>query len=193
MKKGITLLFICVGLFVFAQSVAGDISRANELYRLSQFAQAEAIYRQVLAKEPANHTAAFNLANALQKQQKYEEAAQLLERISPSAKEDLKPAAYYNQGVAYTKQKELEKSIEAYKNALRSNPDDQQTRENLQKALRELKQKEEQNKQQNSGGGGGMSQKQADQKLKLLQEKERQLQQKLQNQKGQGGGGSKNW
>jgi Ca-activated chloride channel homolog len=193
MKKGITVLFICVGLFVFAQSVNGDISHANELYRLSQFAQAEAIYRQVLAKDPSNTVAGFNLANALQKQQKYEEAAQLLERFAPAAKEDLKAPAFYNQGVAYTKQKELEKSIEAYKGALRNNPDDQQARENLQKALRELKQKEEQNKQQNSGGGGGMSQKQADQKLKLLQEKEQQLQQKLQNQKGQGGGGSKDW
>lgn len=193
MKQIITVLFIGTALVVFAQSVNGDISRANELYRLSQFAQAEAIYRQVLSNDPLNAVAGFNLANALQKQQKYEEAAQVLERMAPAAKEDLKPLAYYNQGVAYTRQKELEKSIEAYKNALRNNPDDQQARENLQKALREQKQKEEQNKQQNSGGGGGMSQKQADQKLKLLQEKERQLQQKLQNQKGQGGGGSKDW
>ena len=192
MKKGLMIALLSMTLYALAQSVAGDISRANELYRVSQFAQAEAIYRQVLAKEPNNTVAAYNLANALQKQQKYDEAAQLLERIAPSAQPDKKSSIFYNQGVAYTKQKELEKSIEAYKSALRNDPNDQQARENLQKALRERKQKEEENKK-SSGGGGGMNEKQADQKLKMLQEKERQLQQRLQNQKGQGGGGNKDW
>ena len=40
-----------------------------------------------------------------------------------------------------TSQKKLEESIEAYKNALRYNPDDKEARENLQKALLELKKK----------------------------------------------------
>lgn len=192
MKRGFVIACLCLALYAVAQSVAGEISRANELYKVSQFAQAEAIYRQVLTKEPNNTIAAYNLANALQKQQKYDEAAQMLERIAPAAQPDKKAAIFYNQGVAFTKQKELEKSIEAYKNALRNDPADQQARENLQKALRELKQKQEENKQ-SSGGGGGMNQKQADQKLKMLEEKERQLQQRLQNQKGQGGGGNKDW
>ena len=40
-----------------------------------------------------------------------------------------------------SQQKNLEESIEAYKNALRNNPDDKEARENLQKALLELRKK----------------------------------------------------
>jgi tetratricopeptide (TPR) repeat protein len=68
-----------------------------------------------------------------------------LDGIVKDSKENLvKSAAHYNNGVIKTKQKDLEGSIEDYKNALRLNPDDLQARENLQKALLELKQKQQQ-------------------------------------------------
>ena len=54
---------------------------------------------------------------------------------------ELKGKAYYNKGVVLSRSKKLEESIEAYKNALRQNPDDKEARENLQKALLELKKK----------------------------------------------------
>lgn len=179
----------------YAQTVNTYISKGNEYYLHTQFELAEAEYRKALQSEPKNTTAQYNLANALHKQKKYEEAIGELEKLSATTKDaTLKSASFYNEGVAYTKEKNLEASIEAYKKALRLTPGDEQARENLQKALSELKKKQADQQNQQKKQQSGMSKKEAEQKLKLLQEKEKQLQQRLQNQKQQKGGGqSKNW
>ena len=63
----------------------------------------------------------------------------------------LRSNSYYNEGVVLGKQQKLEESIETYKNALRQNPDNTEARENLQKALLELKKK---NQKQVAGSQG---------------------------------------
>ncbi|HYK56454.1 MAG TPA: tetratricopeptide repeat protein, partial [Flavisolibacter sp.] len=136
-----------------------------------------------------------NLANALQRQKKYDEAVQVLEKLYGSGvNNNLRSAAAYNQGVAHTKQKALEPSIESYKKALRLNPDDKEARENLQKALSELKKKQDEEQKEQKKSQSNMSQKEAEQKLNLLQQKEKQLQERLQNQnKQKGGKQAKDW
>ena len=196
MKKGLFLLLLFSSvLMVRAQTANSYISKGNDYYKQTQFALAEAEYRKALENQPENTTAQYNLANALQKQKKYDEAIQILEKLYGSANDKmLKSSAAYNQGVAYTKQKSLEASIEAYKKALRLNPDDKEARENLQKALSELKQKQQEQQKQQQKSSSSMSQKEAEQKLKLLQEKEKELQQRLQSQNRQKGGKqAKDW
>ena len=117
----------------------------------------------------------------------------------------VKSKAYYNKGAILSAQKKLEESIEAYKEALRQEPSDKDARENLQKALLELKkknqskkednkkQKQQQQKQQQKPQPK-MSQKEAEQRLQLLEQKEKDVQQRLQNEKSkQGGGMGKDW
>lgn len=168
--------------------VAEPITKGNEYYRASQFDLAEMQYRAAIAADAANITARHNLANALYKQKKYDDAAKVLQAIQKEATDKgQQAAAYYNEGVIYSRQKDLEASIEAYKGALRRTPDDQQARENLQKALRELKkQQQDQQSQQSQKKPSKLNDKQADQKLKDLQAKEKDLQEKL-NKKGQPG------
>jgi Ca-activated chloride channel family protein len=194
MKYAPLFLMLVLTAAAEAQSVREHLSEGNRYYKQTLFEQAEAAYRRALEADGGNTTAQYNLANTLQKLRKYDEAAQLLERLYAAAEaKDLKANTAYNQGVAFTKQKKLDESIEAYKKALRLNPNDQQARENLQKALKEKKQQQQQQQQQQSSSSS-MDQRNADQKLKQLQEKEKQLQQRLQNQrKQQGGGGGKDW
>jgi Ca-activated chloride channel homolog len=195
MKKILFLPMLLVSMLAQAQSVNSYISKGNQYYRQTQFGLAEAEYRKALQADPGNTTAQYNLANALQKQKKYDEAVQVLEKLYGSATDNrLKSAAAYNQGVAHTKQKNLEASIESYKKALRLDPDDQQARENLQKALSELKKKQDEEQKQQQKSQSNMSQKEAEQKLKLLQQKEKQLQERLQSQNQQKGGKqAKDW
>jgi Ca-activated chloride channel homolog len=178
-----------------AQTAATLISQGNEYYKQTQFDLAEKEYRKALQKDPDNSTAQYNLSNALQKQKRYDEAVQVLGKLYATAPNNhLKSAAAYNQGVGYTKQKSLEPSIESYKKALRLNPEDKEARENLQKALAELKKQQEEQQKQQQKSQSNMSQREAEQKLKLLQEKEKELQQRLQNQnKQKGGSQSKDW
>lgn len=191
------VFLICTWMVVWmraeAQTAATYVLKGNELYNQSQFDQAEIQYRMALETDPKNVTAKYNLANALQKQKKYNEALTILEELSASATDkNLRSTTYYNQGVAHTKLKNLESSIESYKNALRINPDDKQARENLQKALRELKKKQDQQNQQKKSDPK-MSQKEAEQKLKQLQQKEKELHQRMQNKKDGTGSQTEDW
>ena len=117
-------------------------------------------------------------------------------------KGELKAKAYYNKGAVLSQQKKLEESIEAYKNTLRINPDDKEARENLQKALLELKKKnppkkkEEQDKKkkQQKQPQSKMSPKEAQQRLQLLAQKEKEVQQRIQKEKSKSGGNqTKDW
>lgn len=194
MKNGwIVCLFFSLG--AAAQADKGYISKGNEYYLQLKFDLAEAQYRQALNAAPRNMEAKYNLANALMQQKKFKEANELYTEVASSEDKGLRASAYYNAGVSYTKQKDLPNSIEDYKAALRINPADKEARENLQKALQEQKkQQQDQQNKQNKGGGGGMSQNQADDKLKQLEQKEKDLQRRMQNAaKGKGTGGSKDW
>ena len=171
MKRILLLHILFVALSGQAQQVNSYISKGNQYYQQTQFDLAEAEYRKALQADAESTTAQYNLANALQKQKKYDEAVQVLEKLYRSAANpNLRSAAAYNQGVAHTKQKNLEASIESYKNALRLNPDDQEARENLQKALSELKKKQDEQQKQQKKSQAKMSQKEAEQKLNLLQQ-----------------------
>ncbi len=195
MKKILCFSLLLMSLCAQAQNANAHISKGNDYYKRTQFDLAEAEYRKALHADPANATAQYNLANALQKQKKYDEAIGVLDQLYASgANSNLRSAAAYNQGVAYTKQKSLEASIDSYKKALRLNPDDKEARENLQKALSELKKQQQEQQQQEQKSQSNMSQKEVEQKLNLLQEKEKQLQEKLQNQNRQKGGRqAKDW
>lgn len=189
-----TVLFIItsfISVYGFAQNATQSIIKGNQLYQQSQFDLAEAQYRKALEYEPENEKAKYNLANSLQKQNKYDEAAKLLDDLGSSSKDNsLKSAAYYNQGVAYTKMKNLDASIESYKKALRLNPNDKEARENLEKAL--LQKKNQQSSSQQKKSQSSMSQKEAQQKLDMLNQKEKQLHQRKDKEQ-QGNGQSQDW
>lgn len=195
------LFFVVKGLS--AQESDRLIQKGNDLYKQQQYQQAEQIYADVLATDPNNTTAKFNQANALYKQNKAEEAIKVLNDLAfKSNDQSVKAKAYYNKGAILSGQKKLEESIDAYKDALRQDPADKDARENLQKALLELKKKnppkKEDNKKQpqkqQQKPQPKMSQKEAEQRLKLLEQKEKQVQQRLQKEKSkQGGGQGKDW
>jgi Ca-activated chloride channel homolog len=182
--KYLTLMVTCfIGQVVCSQDK--ETHKGNLLYLQSQYQSAEEQYRAALKKD-SNHTIAkFNLANTLHKQKKYDQAIIVNGDLAASTKDKkIKAASWYNQGVSHTKMKNLEASIESYKNALRIDPNDKEARENLQKALLELKKQKQQQKQKPKSK---MSQKEAEQKLKLLQQKEKQIQQRIQNKNKQSG------
>jgi Ca-activated chloride channel homolog len=191
MKWPLLILLFSLPGFAIAQNAAQNLVNGNQFYQKSQFDLAEAQYRKALEYDRGNEKAKYNLANALQRQSKYDEAAKLLEDLGGSSKDNsTKSAAYYNQGVAYTKMKNLDASIESYKKALRLNPNDKEARENLEKAL--LQKKNQKSSSQQKKSQSNMSQKEAQQKLDMLNQKEKQLHQRKDKEQ-QGSGQSQDW
>ena len=182
------------------EGVEDHIARGNEFYKQQQYDKAIDEYDKALQINPNNTTAKFNMANALYKQKKQTEAIRVYSDVSNTAREaSFRSKNYYNKGVVYSRQKKIEESIEEYKSALRLNPDDQEARENLQKALLELKKNQQQNQQNQNQkkqqqSQSKLNQKQAEQKLKQLEQKQKETQEKVQKSKNKSSGGiGKDW
>ena len=123
----------------------------NKLYNDSLFIKAEVDYRKALELNPKSTDAMFNLANALLMQQKAQEAMEQYESVSKIEKDKQKLAQiYHNMGVILQSSKQLPQCIEAYKESLRNNPKDDETRYNLALAQKLLKdqQQDQQNQDQ---------------------------------------------
>lgn len=124
-------------------------AEAQESLSENNFAQAEANYRKAIAKDPANAEAKYNLGNLYYAKDKEGESTPRLKQASETSQSKaLKHKAYHNQGNAFMKQKKYEEAVEAFKNALRNNPKDDQTRYNLALAKKMLE-KEQQEQDQN--------------------------------------------
>lgn len=131
-----------------AQTANRDVRHGNRLMRDSLAAEADVWYRRALQSDPKNPYASFNLALSLLAQQKAPEAHDLFKvAIRDTKSKALQNKAYYNAGVALQREKKLEEAIEAYKSALRLNPNDEQARYNLAVCKRKKQQNEQQKKQ----------------------------------------------
>jgi len=120
----------------------------NKLYNDSLFIKAEVDYRKALDINPKSTDAMFNLGNALLMQQKVKEAMEQYESVSKVEKDKSKLAEiYHNVGVILQSAKQYPQCIEAYKESLRNNPKDDETRYNLALAQKLLK--DQQQNQQN--------------------------------------------
>lgn len=125
----------------FAQKTERDYLRSgNKLYNDSLFIKAEVDYRKALEINPKSTDAMFNLGNSLLMQQKAKEAMEQFESASKVEKDKDKLAQiYHNMGVILQSSKQYPQCIEAYKESLRNNPKDDETRYNLALAQKLLK------------------------------------------------------
>ena len=163
----ISISLLCYGVAAFSQKENEDIKKGNELYEQKEYVQAEVKYRQGLKKNPQSYGAAYNLANALYKQERYEDAIEYYQIAGSKLKEKdnlEKAAVAHNIGNALLKTEKYTESIQAYKQALRYNPNDEDSRYNLAYAQQMLLQQppqqqpdnnQDQNQDQNNQNDGG--------------------------------------
>ena len=209
MKILLTILFHLFLFMAFAQN--GEVVKGNKHYKEGDYDKAEAAYQKALSKKQ-DPVAQYNLGNTLYKKEKTADAIRSFEETAANTTEaELKAKALYNKGVLYHKDNKLNDAIEAYKQALRLTPTDEEIRKNLQLALRAKKQQEpqEQKKQkqkeqkpkedkkepppQPKPQQSKLSKKQAEQYLKALEQKEKQLQEKMQKKTGVPSQPEKDW
>ena len=148
-KAAATVALLLVAVTASAQTDRQYIREGNKQFRVGQYDKAEVSYRKAVEKNPKNPQAAYNLGNALMAQKKDSAAVQQFEQATRIETNPLrKAAAYHNMGVICQTHKMYGEAIEAYKNALRLNPNDDETRYNLV-LCKKQKQKQDQNQQQN--------------------------------------------
>ena len=149
MKVRLTLFVILLNsVVVFAQHPNSKIRKGNTAYKDSSYSDAEQLYREALMKDQSSFEASFNMADAIYKQERYSEAYSLFKALSEKTDDKIKKSeSYHNLGNSLLKEQKLDEAIEAYKNALRNNPKDLDTKHNLAYAMRMKNQSQEQEKE----------------------------------------------
>lgn len=184
---------ICI-LFIHtleAQDVNNIVKDGNEAYKKADYKNAVEFYKKVLGKDAKNSAAKFNLANALQKQNNFKDAEKYYDEAADISDIDLKAKALYNKGLSQVQQQKLTDAVEAFKQSLMLSPNDNDTRENLQKAINELKKKQQSQPQQqdkkdqskprqDKNNNKQPDKEMMEQKFNELRDKEKQLQKMLQ-------------
>jgi len=188
LRSLITILFVFVTGMLCAQPLDNIIKTGNDAYKKRDYKTATDLYKKALAKEADNLTAKFNLGNAYERQNKIFEAAKYYDDVAgTTGDEALKAKALYNRALAYVKEQKLPDAIETFKQSLKLEPSDNETRENLQKAINDLKKQQQSQPppKQNQKPQKNKKNKQPDkdmmeQKFDELRDKEKQLQKMLQ-------------
>jgi len=146
MREFLLILFLLISITAFAQNQKSFLRDGNTLYTDSSYNEAEMQYRKSLEKDQDYFNASFNLADAVYKQERFEEASALFDALRDNAPTENDLAkVYHNLGNSLVKEQKLEEAIDAYKSALRINPKDEDTRHNL--ALSKQKKQEQENQE----------------------------------------------
>jgi len=125
-----------------------EMREGNKQYHDAKYADAEVSYKKSMATVPGDEKNAFNLGNAMMQQKRYKEAYKQFEDLSKNTQDkQLKSQSFHNMGNAQMGLKDYQKAIDSYKNSLRINPDDEETRYNLALAQKFLKDNPPQNNQ----------------------------------------------
>ena len=150
MKNILIILSFLMSFNSFAQNKKSFLRDGNELYADSSYNEAEMQYRKSLEKDQDYFNASFNLADAVYKQERYEESSALFDALKDNAPTETDLAkVYHNLGNSLVKEQKLEEAIDAYKSSLRINPKDKDTRHNLAITHKQKQQQEQENKDEN--------------------------------------------
>jgi len=141
-------LIFMLPVLVHGQAERKYIRQGNKQYKEEVFDESEILYRKALEKEQQSYSGEFNLGDAMYKQEKFEDAARGFHKLAENQTDPVKLGElYHNIGNSLLKANQLEASIEAYKQALRNNPADNETRHNLAYAQQMQQQQQDQQDQ----------------------------------------------
>ncbi|MCF7559450.1 tetratricopeptide repeat protein [Sabulilitoribacter multivorans] len=143
MKRIITFITVLISIVAFSQEVDKQqllalkksnnyVYEANTLINKDDFISAEMEYRKAISEKPSTVAGTYNLGNAYYTSGNFEEALYRHQQAAQAAtSKPEKHKAFHNIGNILMQNKKCKEAVEAYKNALRNDPTDDETRYNL--------------------------------------------------------------
>ena len=145
----ISLIFLGLVTVKAQESLNTLIFRGNRSFDKQKYGEAISTFSEAVKKNEKDFGAHYNLGNSLYKIKKYDEAIAEYQKAQKNTNnKDEKAASYYNEGNAHLQNGDGEKAVNAYKNALKFDPDNEAILKNLQIAKKKQKQKDNKQNQQ---------------------------------------------
>ena len=158
MRKILYIVLLLNSVLLFGQEKDKNLYNGNQSFKEKKYADAEADFRVTESKKsPKKATAGYNLGNSVYRQNQQGEAQiKYIQALEHAKTKEEKHRIYHNLGNTFMLEKKYEAAVQAYKNALRNNPYDEETRYNYALAKRKKKENPppKNNKKDNKGGGG---------------------------------------
>lgn len=164
------LIYIYIGLLISTFSLAQTedetlmkqdfeatnlVAEANTKIGANNFIDAEMDYRKAISTKPSSVAGTYNLAHSYYKENNLKEALfRNQQAVKNATDKDEKHRAFHNIGNILMQNKECKQAVEAFKNALRNNPKDNETRYNLALAQDCAKQQQKDEKPQEDDKDG---------------------------------------
>jgi hypothetical protein len=124
-------ILVWVTFVSWGQEADTQLPKGNDAFSEKKYAEAEALYRESAAKNPKKAAASYNLGTSIYKQKQGGEAKFKFLQAAENAKTKAeKHKAFHNLGNALMLEKKYDLAERAYKDALRNNPRDEETRYN---------------------------------------------------------------
>lgn len=170
-----------------------EVRKGNKEYKDKQYEKAETHYRKSVAKDSTYYKPHYNLGNALYRQKKYAEAAKQYEKAlsGESLNDKQRSRTYHNLGNSHLENgmadqqngmQHFQEAVNAYKESLKIDPKNEDTRYNLSYAKKLLKQAEQQQQNQQNQQ---QQNKEQDNKDSSDQQQQQQQQQNNRNKEGE--------
>ena len=147
----VLILMLASPVMLQAQSDRSEVRAGNREFKKGEFREAELDYKRALEEDSTSVTAKYNLGNALYKTESYSEAELYLKGLGDSLKSVSASKAsdcFHNSGNLALKQKKYQEAVDAYKESLRLEPDNFETKSNLAYAQQQQQQQQNQQNQQ---------------------------------------------
>ena len=135
-----------------AQIDRREVRKGNREFKKENYKEADIEYRKALVKDSLSMAANYNLAGNLFRQEEFEQASKVLDRIKEVAPSSEYAADYYyNAGDVAIASKDWQAAVDALKQSLLRNPGDLDAKENYiyAKKMLENQQQQQQNQNQN--------------------------------------------
>ncbi|MFH2137722.1 MAG: tetratricopeptide repeat protein [Candidatus Omnitrophota bacterium] len=171
----ITVILLCTANVAFC-GLARNVKQGNQAYDKGNYDQALIKYNDAQIDDPQSPEVFYNMGNVFYRQKKYKEAIDAFEKSTEKAEVGLQAKALYNIGNSFFNQGQLRQALESYKQSLERNPDDLDTKYNIEYTEKKIKEMLSQSQQTQQQAEKDRQQQQQDQQQSQGQQQEQQEQ-----------------
>lgn len=163
------IAFVLITVQVNGQVWRDSLEAARKAYKNEKYLDALKYYRSAQNNAPENVDFSDEIGQTAYKARQFDVAEKIYrQNLSKKESGTQKANSWHNIGNSLMKKRDYAGAVEAYKESLRMNPTDDETRYNLSEAIRQMKQaqqkKEKQNQDQNNNDQQNQNQGQNDNK-----------------------------